>query len=49
MFAEGLSCKAMVTAAVLGVSLVDEVPAEACGTSQEGMDAFGLLPATSPT
>lgn len=47
MFAEGLSLKAMVTAATLGVSLGDAVPAEACGASREGMDAFGPLPATS--
>jgi len=44
-FAEGLSRKAMVTAAVLGVSRGDEAPAEPCGARREGMDAFALLPA----
>lgn len=47
VFAKGLSRKAMVTAAALGVSLGDEAPAETCGAWQERMDAFGLLPATS--
>lgn len=37
MFAEGLSRKAMVTAAALGVSLGDEAPTEACRARQEGM------------
>ena len=47
VFAKGLSRKAMVTAAALGVSLGDEAPAEACGAPREGTDAFRLLPATS--
>lgn len=40
--------KAAVTAATLGVSLGDKVPAEACRASREGAGAFGLLPAASP-